>query len=150
MRLISVLVLCHLLCSHYLNPLWCIQRCLTFSQPHTCDILSRTALIHALVKPTISKDCGDSIDFGLQIGAFFANTPTCVIGGITTFLFGSIAISGIKVCNQDMPRCLYTLHLVFQTLGQVQRQIALVLLEAIPSHIGRPSCSQNLCRRNEN
>lgn len=36
-----------------------------------------------------------------KIGAFFANTPTCVIGGITTFLFGSIAISGIKVLMNE-------------------------------------------------
>lgn len=41
----------------------------------------------------------------LQIGAFFANTPSFVLGGITTFLFGSIALSGIKVSACRMIAC---------------------------------------------
>ncbi|KAK9822799.1 hypothetical protein WJX74_011059 [Apatococcus lobatus] len=41
--------------------------------------------------------------FGIigSISTFFAYVPNCVYGGITTFLFGSIAVWGIKVMTQD-------------------------------------------------
>lgn len=37
----------------------------------------------------------------MQVGAFFTYTPNCVLGGIETFLFGSIAIAGIKVMVEE-------------------------------------------------
>ena len=34
----------------------------------------------------------------LQVGAFFTSIPQCVLGGMTTFLFAGVCVSGIKVC----------------------------------------------------
>lgn len=33
-----------------------------------------------------------------QVGAFFTSIPQCVLGGMTTFLFAGVCVSGIKVC----------------------------------------------------
>ena len=35
----------------------------------------------------------------LQVGAFFTSIPQCVLGGMTTFLFAGVCVSGIKVCR---------------------------------------------------
>ena len=35
----------------------------------------------------------------LQVGAFFTSIPQCVLGGMTTFLFAGVCVSGIKVCT---------------------------------------------------
>lgn len=32
-----------------------------------------------------------------QIAAFFTSIPDCVLGGMTTFLFANVAVSGIKI-----------------------------------------------------
>lgn len=92
----------------------------------------------------LSECCGDSLKSDLQIGAFFANTPTCVIGGITTFLFGSIAISGIKVGNQDGLRRFYSLS--FRRLCRSSKNRLLWscwrLSHDIFTGIQRLSCSQ--------
>ena len=37
----------------------------------------------------------------MQVGAFFTYTPNCVLGGIETFLFGTIAMAGIKVMVEE-------------------------------------------------
>ena len=34
-----------------------------------------------------------------QVGAFFTSIPQCVLGGMTTFLFAGVCVSGIKVCR---------------------------------------------------
>ena len=33
----------------------------------------------------------------VQIGAFFTSIPNCVLGGVTSFLFANVAVSGIKI-----------------------------------------------------
>ena len=37
----------------------------------------------------------------MKVGAFFTYTPNCVLGGIETFLFGTIAVAGIKVIMEE-------------------------------------------------
>ena len=39
----------------------------------------------------------------LQVGAFFTSIPQCVLGGMTTFLFAGVCVSGIKVTLQESP-----------------------------------------------
>ncbi|KAL3148343.1 hypothetical protein ABBQ38_013800 [Trebouxia sp. C0009 RCD-2024] len=36
-----------------------------------------------------------------KVGAFFTSIPQCVLGGMTTFLFAGVAVSGIKVISMD-------------------------------------------------
>ena len=36
-----------------------------------------------------------------QVGAFFTYAPNCVLGGLETFLFGTIAVAGIKVMVEE-------------------------------------------------
>ncbi len=44
----------------------------------------------------------------MQVGAFFTSIPQCVLGGMTTFLFAGVCVSGIKVtllhdvCHQSL------------------------------------------------
>ena len=33
----------------------------------------------------------------MQIAAFFTSIPQCVLGGITTFLFATVCVSGLKI-----------------------------------------------------
>lgn len=37
------------------------------------------------------------ISRGTQIAGFFTAIPDCVLGGMTTFLFANVAVSGIKI-----------------------------------------------------
>ena len=39
---------------------------------------------------------------GIQVGAFFTSIPQCVLGGMTTFLFAGVCVSGIKVSLQGL------------------------------------------------
>ena len=41
--------------------------------------------------------------WALQVGAFFTSIPQCVLGGMTTFLFAGVCVSGIKVTLQESP-----------------------------------------------
>lgn len=43
----------------------------------------------------------------IQVGAFFTSIPVCVLGGMTTFLFAGVCVSGIKVCLAPI-ECCYT------------------------------------------
>ena len=38
----------------------------------------------------------------MQVGAFFTSIPQCVLGGMTTFLFAGVCVSGIKVSSASL------------------------------------------------
>jgi uracil-xanthine permease len=54
------------------------------------------------------------------IGAFFTSIPNCVLGGVTSFLFANVAVSGIKII----------------TLGELSRRTRFILSMAIATGLG--------------
>ncbi|KAK9845023.1 hypothetical protein WJX74_009785 [Apatococcus lobatus] len=74
----------------------------TFAQNNGVIVLSRCASRSAGIA------CGVwLILFGVlaKIGGWVTTIPNCVLGGMTTFLFANVAVSGIKVATHDgLPR----------------------------------------------
>ncbi|KAL0033065.1 hypothetical protein WJX79_000796 [Trebouxia sp. C0005] len=70
----------------------------TFAQNNGVLALTRCA------SRTAGYSCGIWLFlFGVlaKVGAFFTSIPQCVLGGMTTFLFAGVCVSGIKVISMD-------------------------------------------------
>ncbi|CAM9245973.1 unnamed protein product [Discosporangium mesarthrocarpum] len=73
----------------------------TFSQNNGVIALTRCASWRAGIA------CGIWLfGFGIlaKVAAFFVSIPDCVLGGMTTFLFANVSVSGIKVLGQCTTR----------------------------------------------
>jgi len=76
--------------------------CTTYAQNNGIIVLTRCA----------SRQVGYAVVFWLllsgiiaKFGAFFVAIPNCVLGGMTTFLFANVCVSGIKVMvSAGLPR----------------------------------------------
>eukprot|EP00891_Asterochloris_glomerata_P005932 jgi/Astpho2/5932/Aster-02419 len=72
--------------------------CTTFAQNNGVIALSRCASRYA------GFSCGIWLFlFGVlaKFGAFWTSVPNCVLGGMTTFLFTGVSVSGLKIITHD-------------------------------------------------
>ena len=67
-----------------------------------------------------SLSISDTACVGVQIGGFFTSIPPAILGGMTTFLFASVCVSGIKIV----------------TLGGLSRRVRFITAVALGLGLG--------------
>ena len=70
---------------------------LVMYDPPKCNAAFSRGPAQAKVPGFVSYLVEESRPCVVQVGAFFTSIPQCVLGGMTTFLFAGVCVSGIKV-----------------------------------------------------